>query len=131
MDREIKFRGIRIDGKGWVYGNFERCENFRGTIYYQVGYGKWYYRIIPETLGQFTGLKDKNCVEIYEGDIESSGGVIKLGIYEMFSDRSGVPTWISEKKNMSSFVLMCNSDFKIKETIIGNIHESPELLNTK
>lgn len=109
--REIKFRGKRVDNGEWVYG----------SLIQRIGYTEIFddvftWVIVPETIGQYTGLKDKNDTEIYEGDVVRAGG----SITEVSFFRGCFYTVIHN----SNYRL---SGWKTLE-VIGNIHDNPELL---
>jgi len=85
MNREIKFRGQRVDDNQWVYGDLIQ----HNTNYYRIMpqfCGEWDIReafgVIPETIGQYTGLKDVNGSKIYGGDMFKVGDKIFKVIYQ-------------------------------------------------
>lgn len=128
MKRIIKFRGKDIEGV-WRYGSLLIDEaSIIGTQYLIVENGIQYIAI-PETVGQFTGLTDKNGKEIYEGDI------VKARI-----ERAEFITVVTWGKKSGGWSLKCDRTAEKWGTIkyykltggvieiISNIHDNPELL---
>ena len=138
--REILFRGKRRDNGDWIYwdmlghitthtGKISKYtqKTKYGESYYYYAYQLW-NRIDHSTIGQYTGLKDKNGKRIFEGDV-----VVLHG--------RSLPRWYHEGQHVvveydgSGFVPLCEydsdcGDFVIAGEceIIGNVHDNPELM---
>ena len=132
--REILFRGKRYDDGSWVEGYLihdEYCNTHIPYIGYlfDAGHDVDIAEIILGTVGQFTGLTDKNGKKIFEGDIikipddYDEFGINAGAVYEVYFAFGGFRLK-PKRSNAKGFWL---EDDKTVE-IIGNIHENPELL---
>ena len=121
--REILFRGKRTDNGEWIYGLPHYILD--DEIEFICVTGKIYpncFKVIPETVGQYTGLTDKNGVRIFEGDI--------VRAFTRFSEIYVSPVTYHDGtfwfKNWSWTKFL----FKFEKIeIIGNIYDNPEILN--
>lgn len=125
MKREILFRGLSNQGKGWLYGDLIR--NKRGAIAIvpphplKVTHRYSCYEVIPDTIGQYTGLTDKNGVKIFEGDIISIGEP-NIKYITMWRD-AGL---CAKQIGASSYVGLTYWASDIK--VLDNITDNPELM---
>lgn len=136
MNREIKFRGKCACE--WHYGHFFAYRNDGG------GTGAHFIieqesedvnvksiQVIPDTIGQFTGLHDKNGKEIYEGDIIAVNGMqigyIVGGVRGYCYDVIYTPAKSNGEKAWPLYSVV-TIDYPNKCEVIGNIHDNKELL---
>lgn len=126
--REILFRGKRADTKEWIYGYYFKADN-KDMIQTE----DFYTDVIPETVGEFTGVCDKNGKEIFEGDIV----IDKIRVRE---NKNG--EWIY--RYCKYIVEFCSGSFDLKSIygrivnrpvdcleVVGNIVDNPKLLEVK
>lgn len=136
--RDIKFRGKRIKDKKWIYGSL--AKDNPQDAYYIIDIDEGVGRdVLENTIGQYTGLHDKNGKEIYEGDIvlyedwemtyEGGGNdsFINKGIIEYVEDNCCFN--VTERQTIELPDVL----YKNNETleVIGNIYENPELLEVE
>lgn len=148
MEREVKFRGKRVDGKGWVVGDL-----VKGYVHHKSGTsilvnGCLWFEVEPSTVWQYTGLKDRNGLDIFEGDVLKFLAKTSPYLPCGFGSHE-INAVLVVKKLLSGFTLMKPNHVKTGETIpnlvgnvtnynfwchqrsfeiIGNIHDNPELL---
>ncbi len=121
--RQIKFRGFDDENKTWRYGHFfETVEGIR-RCYNIVENRDTKYYCNPNSIGQFTGLADKNGVDIYEGDLLDYGHNRKL---EVIFYRGRFSVKYLESGQIDDVWLRLEHF-----NVIGNIHQSQEVLNLK
>ena len=134
--REILFRGKRVDGYGWIYGGliYDEAEYNQPRIVIGREYSTGTFfnaqapRVMRDTVGQYTGLTDKNGKKIFEGDIVQ--GTI-VSAWNKALIRCEV---VYNKDSFISVERTRNQDrvHKVKFAkdieVIGNIYDNPELL---
>ena len=133
--REILFRGKRLDNGEWVYGNLNygtiEIKSIKDSYYISTfdvnPWDKKFYPVIPESVGQYTGLTDKNGKKIFEGDC-----------FKTYC--AGLPVYkhiVGYYPEHFAFMARCIemnavhylSDYRPSAIeIIGNIYDNPELL---
>lgn len=143
--REILFRGKRVDNGEWVFGSYAFEPRRKGAFgqiisdldherHYIVSKKNYeYWEIIPETVGQFTGMYDRNGKKIFEGDIVKTyfesytHSWEEVGVVTEFCGAYGIES--ADGKRFRAFIN--ESVYTRSHEVIGNIHDNPELLEVE
>ena len=147
MNREILFRGKRVDNGEWIYGwiTTQHKKYTEGELLTRIqsntfGVGEHY--VETETVGQFTGLTDKNGTKIFEGDIVctrySDGTICCSGDVQFCYGVYGAE-WIEQKKNKGMVggwgqlhnLRRFDDDIINNIEVIGNIYDNPEFMEER
>lgn len=146
--REIKFRGKCINEDAWAYGSLiqrsGRSFIFEEGVHVpQCKIGEFLTEVIPESVGEFTGLKDKNGREIFEGDviyweIDNGVGIESYSAVVRWSENLVEEGWNQTYKWLVGYTgdyyrgsydeLSTPAAYNGGLRVIGNIYENPELI---
>ena len=129
MNRQIIFRGKRLDNGEWIYGDLQLGDGDHIPMIGVVrgGHDPYYYQVEEATVGQFTGLRDKDSRPIYEGDIVMQRGYSGVKpLVVRFEQGAFIVGWHGGSSTQTRPMLI-----QKRCEVIGNRFDNPDLLNGK
>lgn len=123
LKRDIVFRGKSIDNGEWVEGTIHFNGKYILSNKHRNNYHEW-VEIIPETVGQYTGMADKNGTNIFEGDIVRESFKGHGRIYHVFWDDD----YFAFRAKGEDITYQLDEISPSHCEVIGNIHDNKELL---
>lgn len=128
MNLEISFRGLRTDGKGWVYGGIliKYGKAYIITAIVDIGYHfASYVEVDPKTVGQLTPFKDVHGNQVYIGDLIIDV-IVRMASEVVFTDYGniGIRSLKNQVVNLE-YETIDPSWFATSAEVVGNIHENP------
>lgn len=123
--REIKFRGHDPNNEEWKYGSLIQYPNGNCVIVeFDTDGNELSYDAIPETVGQYTGLKDRNGKEIYEGDIVRHRGYngMKISVVDFSDGCFNVGRHQGSSTKETPMLIAANCE------VVGNIHDDKDMI---
>ena len=135
--REVIFRGKRTDNGEWVCGYYTKARYFLNKKEMHIIFEPdveafphcefpWYEEVLPETVGQYTGLTDKNGVRIFEGDIVRHDENYHDMVISYDVENWGGWLYEDMDDNMQAYSIY---EFCLKDiAVVGNIHDNPDII---
>ena len=138
--KEILFRGKRIDNGEWIEGYYVKTVDYLTdsavhliielpSAFYPRGEIAGEYEINSSTVGQYTGLTDKNGKKIFEGDIVEFRTSLKKYYAKVYYKKGMWSLYIKGFNDRYMLSVAVENDYSVK--VIGNIHDNPELLEVE
>jgi len=138
MDTIIEYRGKRITNKGWVYGYYvydslsdRHLISFMENRRYKV------IEVIPESIGQYIGIKDIDDKKIYTGDITENYEVFMFGDFKYYEDDIKGKIYTEayglylQERGGSMWVVVNEKEQKDKYRIVANTFDNPKIMTGK
>ena len=130
MKREILFRGKRTDNGEWIYGSLIGNNVIVGEVvdfdddYFNT---QFWYKVNPETVGQFTGITDKNGIKVFEADI------VKHKFRRIWAEQEHTSVVVWNDNFMCYYLFDGASNIRMREDVIyeviGNAYDNSELIS--
>ncbi len=118
--RKIVFRGKRVDGGEWVYGNLVTLNGV--VCIFDNGKS---IEVVEETVGQFTGLCDKDGVMIFEGDIVDCSCYTVSYVADVNESKGMNAGWCLQRHDFEGWYYL---EYHEGHTVLGNSWDNPELM---